>query len=246
MHLAINPPMMPPLTVVPGRAMDWRQTTGMIGENVRSQGSLQVSAHPLVRHKMRLLADQRTEPKVFRELVKEVATLLLYEATRDLPLRSVRYRTPLEDAVGDEIAVKIGLVPILRAGLGMVEAALDVLPGSQVWHLGMYRDEETHRPVSYYNRLPETCPDDLVIVLDPMLATGGSASDAASVLKRWGAPRIIFVGLIAAPEGAELMGRLHPDVPLVVARLDRQLDERRFIRPGLGDAGDRLFGTDLM
>ncbi len=218
----------------------------MVRETAAGPASLHVSSHPLVRHKMRLLADQRTEPKVFRELVKEVTTLLLYEATRDLPLRFVRYQTPLEETDGVEIAVKIGLVPILRAGLGMVEAALDVLPGSQVWHLGMYRDEETHRPVSYYNRLPETCPDDLVIVLDPMLATGGSAADAASVLKRWGAPSIIFVGLIAAPEGADLMGRSHPDVSLVVARLDRQLDERRFIRPGLGDAGDRLFGTDLM
>jgi len=208
--------------------------------------SLRVSGHPLVGHKMRLLADERTEPKVFRELVNELTALLLYEATHDLPLRAVRYRTPLEETDGVEIAAKIGLVPILRAGLGMVEAALNVLPGSEVWHLGMYRDEETHRPVSYYNRLPDTCPDDLVIVLDPMLATGGSAADAASVLKRWGAPRIVFVGLIAAPEGAHLMWRTHPDVPIVVGRLDRELDERRFIRPGLGDAGDRLFGTDLL
>ena len=205
--------------------------------------NVRVSGHPLVRHKVRRLADERTDIKQFRELVRELTALLLYEATVDLPVRSVRFRTPLEEAEGVEIDARIGLVPILRAGLGMVEAALDVLPGSAVWHLGMYRDEATHRPVSYYNRLPAACPDDLVIVLDPMLATGGSAADATTVLKAWGAPRITFVGLIAAPEGVERMHREHPDVPLHVALLDRELDANMFIRPGLGDAGDRLFGT---
>ena len=205
--------------------------------------NVRVSGHPLVRHKLRLLADEATDAKLFRELVRELTALLLYEATVDLPLRSVRFRTPLEETEGVEIDARIGLVPILRAGLGMVEAALDVLPGSEVWHLGMYRDEETHRPVSYYNRLPATCPDDLVIVLDPMLATGGSATDAAAVLKAWGAPRVVFVGLIAAPEGVGRMLAEHPDVPIHVAVLDRELDANMFIRPGLGDAGDRLFGT---
>jgi len=203
-----------------------------------------VSRHPLVRHKVRLLSDELTDSKLFRELVRELTALLLYEATSDLALRAVRYRTPLEETDGVEIADRIGLVPILRAGLGMVEAALDVLPGSEVWHLGMYRDEATHRPVSYYNRLPATCPDDLVIILDPMLATGGSAADASALLKQWGAPRIAFVGLIAAPEGMEWMANQHPDVPLFVASLDRELDANMFIRPGLGDAGDRLFGTN--
>jgi uracil phosphoribosyltransferase len=205
--------------------------------------NLHVSTHPLVRHKITLLADQRTEPKQFRELVRELTRLLLYEATIDVPLRPVTFRTPLEQARGWEIAASIGIVPILRAGLGMVDAAVDTLPQSRVWHLGMYRDEETHRPVSYYNKLPERCTDDRLIVLDPMLATAGSASNAATVLKEWGATHITFVGLIAAPEGVALMLKEHPDVPLHVALLDRELDANKFIRPGLGDAGDRLFGT---
>ena len=202
-----------------------------------------VSDHPLVRHKIRLLADERTDAKLFRELVRELTALLLYEATATLALRQVRFRTPLEETTGAEIDARIGLVPILRAGLGMVETALNALPGSEVWHLGMYRDEETHRAISYYNRLPESCPDDLVFLLDPMLATGGSAVDATTVLKDWGAPRIIFVGLIAAPAGVARMLQAHPDIPVHVARVDRELDENRFIRPGLGDAGDRMFGT---
>jgi uracil phosphoribosyltransferase len=161
----------------------------------------------------------------------------------EVPLRQIRFHTPLEETDGWRIDAQIGLVPILRAGLGMVDAAVDALPQSQVWHLGIYRDEETHTPVSYYNRLPETCNADLVIVLDPMLATAGSASDASTVLKQWGAPKIKFVGLIAAPEGVIRMHEEHPDVDLHVALVDRQLDENKYIRPGLGDAGDRLFGT---
>ncbi|CAA9544146.1 MAG: Uracil phosphoribosyltransferase [uncultured Thermomicrobiales bacterium] len=205
--------------------------------------NLHVSGHPLVRHKVTLLSDERTDTKLFRELVRELTPLLLYEATADLPTTAIRYRTPLEETDGAQIDVRIGLVPILRAGLGLVEAAIDALPRAEVWHLGMYRDEATHRPVSYYNRLPERCPDDLVIVLDPMLATGGSASDAATVLKDWGAQWIKFVGIKAAPEGVALMASDHPDVQLYAASLDRELDANRFIRPGLGDAGDRLFGT---
>lgn len=205
--------------------------------------TLHVSSHPLIKHKKMLLADDRTDTKTFRELARELTTLLIYEATQDLPTTRLPYQTPLEASVGDRLTIDIGLVPILRAGLGMVEAAADVLPHARVWHLGMYRDEATHRPVSYYNKLPETCPDDLVIVLDPMLATGGSAVDAIRVLKEWGAGWIKFVGFIAAPEGADNVYRNHPDVSLYVAALDRELDENRFIRPGLGDAGDRLFGT---
>jgi uracil phosphoribosyltransferase len=206
--------------------------------------NVRISTHPLVRHKVRLLADERTPPKLFRELVSELTALLLYEATADLPMRTVTFRTPLEDAAGEEIAASIGLVPILRAGLGMTDAALNALPGSQVWHLGLYRDETTHRPVSYYNKLPQTCPDDLIFLLDPMLATGGSATAAVQTLKAWGAPRVVFVGLIAAPEGAARMLREHPDVPIHVAKLDRQLDPNAYIRPGLGDAGDRMFNTE--
>ncbi|MFL5760657.1 MAG: uracil phosphoribosyltransferase [Thermomicrobiales bacterium] len=219
----------------------------MIQTSTRDQAlglpNLHVSNHPLVRHKISLLADERTLPKQFREIVRELTALLLYEATMNVPLNQVRVHTPLEEADGWHIDAQIGLVPILRAGLGMVDAAVDALPQSQVWHLGIYRDENTHAPVLYYNRLPPTCAADLVIVLDPMLATAGSASDASTVLKQWGAPKLTFVGLIAAPEGVIKMHQDHPDVDIYVALLDRELDENKYIRPGLGDAGDRLFGT---
>jgi uracil phosphoribosyltransferase len=191
-----------------------------------------------------MLADRRTAPKLFRELVNELTSLLVYEATRDLPVRMIPFETPLEETEGAEVPADIGLVPILRAGLGMTPAALAILPAAEVWHLGFRRDEETHLPESYYNRLPQVCPNDLVIVLDPMLATGGSASAAISTLKHWGAPKIIYVGLIAAPEGVRRLLRDHPDVPVHVAQRDRQLDENAYIRPGLGDAGDRMFGTE--
>jgi uracil phosphoribosyltransferase len=206
--------------------------------------NLYVSGHPLVGHKVRKLSDRRTDSKLFRELVNELTSLIVYEATADLPLRTERYETPLEEAEGVEVAASVGLVPILRAGLGMTNAALDILPSAEVWHLGFRRDEETHLPHSYYNRLPETCPNNVILILDPMLATGGSAIAAINTLKRWGAPKITFVGLIAAPEGVQRLGDEHPDVRVHVARLDRQLDENAFIRPGLGDAGDRLFGTE--
>lgn len=206
--------------------------------------NLHVSNHPLIRDKIRMLADRNTDAKVFRQLVSELTSLLVYEATTDLPTRRVIFETPLEQTEGDAIAVRIGLVPILRAGLGMTDSALHFLPTADVWHLGFRRDEETHRPESYYNRLPETCPNEFVIVLDPMLATGGSATAAISTLKRWGAPNLTFVGLIAAPEGVERLLTAHPDVPIHVAKLDRELDENAYIRPGLGDAGDRMFGTE--
>ncbi len=204
-----------------------------------------ISEHPLVRHKVTLLADERTDAKTFRELVRELTRLLLYEATATLPVREVTYRTPMEETTGYQIGARIGLVPILRAGLGMVEAAVDALPSAEVWHLGMYRDEATHRPVSYYNKLPAACPDDVVLVLDPMLATGGSATGAVTVLKEWGAKQITFVGIIGAPEGIEQLQTAHPDVPIFLARSDRELNDDRFILPGLGDAGDRLFGTSI-
>lgn len=206
-------------------------------------GQTHVSDHPLVQHKVTLLSDERTDSKTFRELVRELTRLLLYEATADLPLNELPYSTPMESTTGHKIGVRIGLVPILRAGLGMVDAAVDALPHAEVWHLGMYRDEATHMPVAYYNKLPATCPDDVVIVLDPMLATGGSATDAISEIKRWGAKSIKFVGIIGAPEGIRQVEAAHPDVAVYLARKDRELDENRFIRPGLGDAGDRLFST---
>lgn len=204
---------------------------------------LSVSQHPLVKHKLTLLCDKSTDTRMFRELVRELTALLLYEATADVPTHEVRYRTPMEETTGHQLDQRIGLVPIIRAGMGMVDAAVDIIPHSEVWHLGMYRDEITHTPVSYYNKLPKDCPDDLIVVLDPMLATGGSARDAISVLKDWGAKKIKFVGIIAAPEGVQTLAETHPDVQVFVGRLDDRLDENRYIRPGLGDAGDRLYGT---
>lgn len=205
--------------------------------------NLRVSGHPLIQQKMRLLSDADTDARTFRELVSEITSLLIYEATSDLPVRRVTYRTPMEVTEGLEIDARVALVPILRAGLGMTPAALEALPGSVVRHLGLFRDEQTHEPVSYYNKLPTRCAEDVVMVLDPMLATGGSATAAVEMLKKWGAPRIVFVGLIAAPEGVKAMLEAHPDVPVHIARLDRQLNGDAYICPGLGDAGDRMFGT---
>ena len=205
--------------------------------------ALHVSAHPLVAHKATLLADERTDTFLFRQLVHELTQLVAYEATADLHTSPTTYRTPMEETEGRLIDGTIGLVPILRAGLGMVEAAASLLPRTTVFHVGIYRDEATALPVSYYNRLPDQLLHDQLFILDPMLATGGSASATAEYLKQRGARRVVFIGLIAAPEGVEQMAEEHPDVPIYVARLDRQLDERRYIRPGLGDAGDRLFGT---
>lgn len=202
-----------------------------------------VSSHPLVRHKVTLLSQDSTDTRMFRELVREMTGLLVYEAMADVPVTEITYTTPLEETTGHEMQPRIGLVPIIRAGIGMVDAAVDMIPSSEVWHLGMYRDEVTHTPVSYYNKLPKECPDDLVVVLDPMLATGGSARDAITVLKDWGAKWIKFVGIIAAPEGVAELQRAHPDVDIYVARLDRELDGNKYIRPGLGDAGDRMYGT---
>lgn len=205
--------------------------------------NLKVSDHPLAKHKVSLLSARETEPQLFRALVNELTVLLVYEATRDMALNTGTYETPLETTQGYEIAPSIGLVPILRAGLGMVDAAQGLLPKSTVYHLGIYRDEKSHLPVSYYNKLPALFSDDVMILLDPMLATAGSATAAASTLKQCGAKEIIFVGIIAAPEGVQRMQEEHPDITLHVARLDRQLDDNKYIRPGLGDAGDRLFGT---
>jgi uracil phosphoribosyltransferase len=202
-----------------------------------------VSRHPLVQHKLTLLRRTVTEPKKFRELVRELSQLLLYEATLDLPLQSIDIQTPLAPLVASEIAVRIGLVPILRAGLGMVDPILELIPNARVWHLGLYRDHTTLEPVTYYNKLPPEADTDLCLVLDPMLATGGSATAAVDILKKWGAKRIKFVGLIAAPEGVRALSMAHPDVPIYLAALDDHLNDIGYIVPGLGDAGDRQFGT---
>jgi uracil phosphoribosyltransferase len=205
--------------------------------------SLHVSRHPAVQHKLALLRDEATEPKKFRELVREISWLVGYEALADARTRAVRVQTPLEETDGLKLADRIGLVPILRAGLGMVDAMLELMPTAQVWHLGLFRDERTLRPVEYYNKLPDSATVELCLILDPMLATGGSATAAIEVLKKWGAVRIKLINLIAAPEGVRAVEDAHPDVPIFTAALDRQLNERGYIMPGLGDAGDRQFGT---
>jgi uracil phosphoribosyltransferase len=205
--------------------------------------TLHVSRHPAVLHKLAILRDERTEPKKFREVVRELSWLLGYEALADARVRPLTIRTPLEEIEANELDDRIGLVPILRAGLGMVDAMLELMPTAQVWHLGLFRDERTLRPVEYYNRLPDSATVDLCLILDPMLATGGSATAAIEVLKRWGAVRIKLVNLIAAPEGVKAVTEAHPDVHIYCAALDRQLNEKGYILPGLGDAGDRQFGT---
>jgi uracil phosphoribosyltransferase len=205
--------------------------------------TLRVSQHPAVLHKLALLRDESTEPKKFRELVREISWLLGYEALADARVAPLRVSTPLEETDGAELADRIGLIPILRAGLGMVDAMLELMPTAQVWHLGLFRDERTLRPVEYYNKLPDRATVDLCLILDPMLATGGSATAAIEVLKDWGASRIKLINLICAPEGVRAVASAHPDVAIHTAALDRQLNERGYIMPGLGDAGDRQFGT---
>jgi len=202
-----------------------------------------VSNHPLVRHKLTMLRDMKTEHKKFRELVREMAILLAYEATDDMALRDVIVTSPLGRATGYVLEQKIGLVPVLRAGLGMVEGIWEMMPAAEVWHIGLFRDEQTLRPVEYYNKLPVSPTVDVCLVLDPMLATGGSAVAVVDILKEWGARRIKFVGIIASPEGVQRLTQAHPDVPIFVAAVDDHLNEGGYIVPGLGDAGDRQFGT---
>ncbi len=196
-----------------------------------------------MKEKVTRLRDETTPPKIFRELVAEIATLLLYEATADLPTDEREVRTPLAAFKGARLRDKIGLIPVLRAGIGMVEAALELMPEAQVWHIGLFRDERTLRPIEYYNKLPSSATVQVCLVLDPMLATGGSATATVDVLKKWGAERIKYVGIIAAPEGVRALVNAHPDVPIHVAALDERLNEKGYIVPGLGDAGDRQFGT---
>ncbi len=207
------------------------------------------SKHPLIQHKLSLLRDVKTDPKLFRELVGEIAALLVYEATAGLSTAEKEIQTPLTKTRGLLIKEKIGLVPILRAGLGMVDGIWKLLPQSEVWHIGLYRDEKTLQPVQYYNKLPVSPTVEIVFVLDPMLATGGSASATIDILKKWGAKQIIFMGLIAAPEGITEVHKNHPEVPIHIAHIDERLTTDKdgfpagYIYPGLGDAGDRQFGT---
>ena len=202
-----------------------------------------VSSHPLVKHKLSKLRDAETTPKKFRELIREIAGLIAYEATSDLLISPVEVQTPLALTQGWELKEKIGLVPILRSGLGMVEGVWELVPTAEVWHIGLYRDEKTLKPVEYYNKLPVAPSVGVCLILDPMLATGGSAVATISILKKWGVQRIKFMGIIAAPEGIQTVHDEHPDVPLYLAAVDEHLNEVGYIVPGLGDAGDRQFGT---
>jgi uracil phosphoribosyltransferase len=204
---------------------------------------LVISEHPLIQHKLTILRDVETDFPKFRHLVREIAMLLAHEATENLALEATTVKTPMGTAPGHVLKEHIGLVPILRAGLGMVDAILEMLPSAQVWHIGLYRDEETLRPVTYYNKLPEIPTVQVCLILDPMLATGGSAIAVSDMLKEWGAKRIKFVGLLGAPEGIEALQSKHPDVDIHLAAVDERLNDIGFIVPGLGDAGDRQFGT---
>jgi uracil phosphoribosyltransferase len=215
-------------------------------------GQVYVSNHPLVQHKLTILRDINTEPKRFRELLREITWLLLYEATRDLAVEEKQVTTPLGTAVGVQLTEDIAFCPILRAGLGMIEPALELIPGAQVWHIGIYRDHKTLKPIEYYTSLPKKATAQVAIILDPMLATGGSAVMAGTLLKGIGVPRIKFVGIIAAPEGLERLRNSHPDIDVFVAAVDKYLTPEPqkpgdppagYIVPGLGDAGDRQFGT---
>ncbi len=202
-----------------------------------------VSQHPLVLHKLALLRDVATEPPAFRQLVRELAQMLFFQACEDLPLEDREVQTPLVSCVGKQISSTLGLVPILRAGLGMADAIHDLVPSAQVWHLGLYRDHETLLPVTYYNKLPTNPTIDICFVVDPMLATGGSAKATVEILKQSGLKTLKFLALIAAPEGVQALTQAHPDVPIYLAALDDHLNEKKYIVPGLGDAGDRQFGT---
>ena len=206
--------------------------------------NLTVLSHPLVQHKLSILRDRDTSTRDFKQLVSEMATLMAYEATKDLPTQPVEIETPLERTTGRQVAgKKLTLVPILRAGLGMVEGIAQLIPSARVGHIGLYRDHGTLKPVDYYFKIPSAEVERDFFVLDPMLATGGSAVAAVGALKSAGARRIRFLCLVAAPEGVQAMLEAHPDVPVYTATLDRQLNDQGYILPGLGDAGDRLFGT---
>lgn len=201
------------------------------------------SDHPLVAHKLTKLRETKTDPLQFRGLIREISALLTYEATYDLRTEPIKVKTPLMEADGQDLKDQIGLVPILRAGLGMVEGVWELMPSAEVWHIGLYRDERTLQPVEYYNKLPIAPTVSICLILDPMLATGGSATATVDVLKEWGVERIKFVGVIGAPEGIEHLHEHHPEVPIHLAAIDDGLNEHGFILPGLGDAGDRQFGT---
>ena len=207
-------------------------------------GSFTVIDHPLIQHKLAMIRDKNTGAKEFRELLEEVALLMVYEVTRDLPLQETTIETPVSTAKCYMLAGrKLGVVPILRAGLGMVEGVLKLIPAAKVGHIGLYRDPETLKPVEYYCKLPYDAAERDMLLVDPMLATGGSAADAITFIKERGCKSVRLVSLIAAPEGVAHVRKMHPDIDIYAAALDERLNEHGYIVPGLGDAGDRLFGT---
>ena len=207
-------------------------------------GTVTITNHPLIQHKLSILRDKNTGTNEFRALVSELAMLECYEATRDLPLQPKLIETPIGPCNANELAGrKMCIVPILRAGLGMVDGMLTLVPSAKVGHIGMFRDPETHLPVPYYCKLPDDIPERDVFVVDPMLATGGSAVDAINQIKQYNPKSIKFMGLVAAPEGLQALQTAHPDVDIICAALDERLNENAYIVPGLGDAGDRIFGT---
>lgn len=204
---------------------------------------LNILKHPLLTHKLAILRRKETDTRNFRETLKEIAGLMAYEITRDLPVRDISIETPIGKCNTREIAMDVVLVPVLRAGLGMVEGISNLIPTARIGHIGMYRDHVTLEPFTYYSKFPDNLPDAVVMVLDPMLATGGSSTDAIQVLKNHGAKTIKLVCVVGAPEGVERIMKDHPDVQIYLAGLDERLNENGYIIPGLGDAGDRLFGT---
>ena len=200
--------------------------------------------HPLIQHKLTIMRDKHTSTKAFRELLNEISMLMGYEVTRDLPLEDVEIETPIQKATFKRLAgKKLAIVPILRAGLGMVDGLTNLIPSARIGHIGLYRDPDTHLPVEYYCKMPPDIHERLVIIVDPMLATGGSASDAITMVKKRGAQNIILMCLVAAPEGLAKVQADHPDVDVYSAALDEKLNDHAYIVPGLGDAGDRIFGT---
>jgi uracil phosphoribosyltransferase len=200
-------------------------------------------SHPLIQHHLSRLREKRTQPAEFRQLVQRLAVLLAYEATKHLELSATPIETPLTKATGHVLAQRIGLVPILRAGLGMVDPILNLIPSAEVWHLGLYRDEETALPVEYYSKLPPTEPVDVALVVDPMLATGGSVAAALAALSRWGVKQLSVLSIIAAQPGIQAVREQFPQADIYVCAIDPELNSRKFIVPGLGDAGDRIFNT---
>lgn len=209
-----------------------------------SELKVNVIDHPLIQHKLTLMRQKTTSSKDFRELLEEISMLMTYEITRDFPLRDIEIETPVAKCTGRVLeGKKVGVVPILRAGLGMLNGVVNMIPAARVGHVGMYRDPETLKPVEYYCKLPGDVAERTLIVVDPMLATGGSSAAALSLLKEKGAKNLILMCLVAAPEGIKVINEAHPDIPLYVAAVDEKLNEHGYIVPGLGDAGDRIFGT---